>query len=194
VALRPSPATFNRLHESGAIANTRYCPATSQELFANYDTLKDSTAPRIGNLNIPTTPRRARSNGGCPYRFGHPGTDPRSLPSKGPKPPECESARGPDADRHVKLLIQFAVEGSLSGAYSHRSAVLEGLAGLGYEVTEGMSTAWVNGGRVVLRKAASPGYGVELSGDLSPNFCKLERLRSAIRPKRGIQAGTGTLK
>jgi len=33
----------------------------------------------------------------------------------------CESARGPDADRHVKLLIQFAVEGSLSGAYSHTS-------------------------------------------------------------------------
>ena len=27
----------------------------------------------------------------------------------------CESARGPDADRHVKLLSQFAVEGSLSG-------------------------------------------------------------------------------
>ena len=31
----------------------------------------------------------------------------------------CESARGPDAEWHVKLLIQFAVEGSLSGAYSH---------------------------------------------------------------------------
>ena len=31
----------------------------------------------------------------------------------------CELARGPDADRHVKLLIQFAVEGSLSGAYLH---------------------------------------------------------------------------
>jgi hypothetical protein len=30
----------------------------------------------------------------------------------------CESARGPDAERRVKLLIQFAVEGSLSGAYS----------------------------------------------------------------------------
>ena len=30
----------------------------------------------------------------------------------------CESARGLDADRHVKLLIQFEVEGSLSGAYS----------------------------------------------------------------------------
>jgi hypothetical protein len=36
----------------------------------------------------------------------------------------CESARGPDADRHVKLLIQFAVEGSLSGAYSHRGSIL----------------------------------------------------------------------
>ena len=34
----------------------------------------------------------------------------------------------------------------------------------GYEVSEGMATAWVNGGRVVLRKAANPGYGVELSG------------------------------
>ena len=34
----------------------------------------------------------------------------------------CESARGPDADRHVKLLSQFAVEGSLSGAYSHIAA------------------------------------------------------------------------
>jgi len=27
----------------------------------------------------------------------------------------CESARGPDADRRVKLLSQFAVEGSHSG-------------------------------------------------------------------------------
>jgi hypothetical protein len=27
-----------------------------------------------------------------------------------------------------------------------------------------MATAWVQGGRVVLRKAANPGYGVELSG------------------------------
>ena len=26
---------------------------------------------------------------------------------------------GSDADRHVKLLSQFAVEGPLSGAYSH---------------------------------------------------------------------------
>jgi hypothetical protein len=35
----------------------------------------------------------------------------------------CESARGPDADRHVKLLSQFAVEGSLSGAYSQLRSI-----------------------------------------------------------------------
>src|SRR6266581_8877987 len=45
----------------------------------------------------------------------------------------CESARGPDADRHVKLLSQFAVEGSLSGAYSHPKFALE-LANLKVEV------------------------------------------------------------
>jgi hypothetical protein len=35
----------------------------------------------------------------------------------------CESARGPDADRHVKLLSQFAVEGALSGAYSYHDVI-----------------------------------------------------------------------
>ena len=38
-------------------------------------------------------------------------------------PTTCELARGPDADRHVKRLSQFAVEGSLSGAYSQSSNV-----------------------------------------------------------------------
>lgn len=47
---------------------------------------------------------------------------------------------------------------------SRRAAVLEGLSGLGYEVTEGMSTAWAKDGRLVLRSAARPDYGVELSG------------------------------
>ena len=37
----------------------------------------------------------------------------------------CESARGPDADRHVKPLIQFAVDGSLSGAYSQSRSLSE---------------------------------------------------------------------
>ena len=33
--------------------------------------------------------------------------------------PKCASARGPDADRHAKLLIHRAVEGSTLNAYSH---------------------------------------------------------------------------
>jgi hypothetical protein len=66
-------------------------------------------------------------------------------------------------------LIQradFLIEAEVQAiaAEGRRHAVLEGLVGLGYEVSEGMATAWVNGGRVVLRKAANPGYGVELSG------------------------------
>ena len=49
-------------------------------------------------------------------------------------------------------------------AVARRRAVLQGLASLGYEVTKGMATAWVEGGRVVLRKAANRDYGVELAG------------------------------
>ncbi|MBW6266652.1 hypothetical protein KZ859_29945, partial [Pseudomonas aeruginosa] len=41
---------------------------------------------------------------------------------------------------------------------------LQGLASLGYEVREGMATAWAQTGRVVLRKPATPGYGLEVGG------------------------------
>ncbi|YCI88526.1 hypothetical protein M1D99_12320 [Pseudomonas sp. R3-41] len=41
-------------------------------------------------------------------------------------------------------------------ALARREAVLDGLASLGYEVREGMATAWVETGKVVLRK--SPCY------------------------------------
>jgi hypothetical protein len=64
--------------------------------------------------------------------------------------------------RRADFLIEAEVQSM--AAEERRRAVLEGLAALGYEVSEGMATAWVDGGRVVLRKAANPGYGVELSG------------------------------
>jgi len=64
--------------------------------------------------------------------------------------------------KRADFLIEEEVQAI--AAEERRRAVLDGLAGLGYEVSEGMATAWVNGGRVVLRKAANPGYGVELSG------------------------------
>jgi hypothetical protein len=47
-------------------------------------------------------------------------------------------------------------------AMSRRCAILTGLASLGYEVREGMTTSWVRDGRIILRKPGTPDYGVEL--------------------------------
>lgn len=49
-------------------------------------------------------------------------------------------------------------------ATARRRAILGGLAKLGYEVHEGMETAWANDGRVVIKKSSVPGYGVEVGG------------------------------
>ena len=59
----------------------------------------------------------------------------------------------------------IARERAATSASVRRAAVLEGLSALGYEVTEGMSTSWVEDGRVVLRSSSRPDYGVELSGN-----------------------------
>ena len=56
-----------------------------------------------------------------------------------------ESARGPDADRHVKLLSQFAVEGSLSGAYS-QSGVRDAPAA--WRGTELLKQRWLAAARI----------------------------------------------
>jgi hypothetical protein len=64
-------------------------------------------------------------------------------------------------DRANALLKE---EIRLMAAAARRRAILQGLSSLGYEVTEGMASAWVEGGHVVLRKATNPDYGVELAG------------------------------
>ncbi|WP_412066285.1 hypothetical protein [Rhizobium sp. SYY.PMSO] len=46
-----------------------------------------------------------------------------------------------------------------------RRILLSGLAELGYEIKEGMETAWVENGRIVLKRAADPDTGVELGGN-----------------------------
>jgi hypothetical protein len=51
-----------------------------------------------------------------------------------------------------------------AAAHSRRTAILKGLAALGYQVNEGMETAWVRDGRVVIKRATQPGYGVEIGG------------------------------
>ncbi|CAD6516338.1 hypothetical protein [Paraburkholderia metrosideri] len=49
-------------------------------------------------------------------------------------------------------------------AHARRDAILEGLARLGYEINDGMETAWARDGRVVVKNPALPGYGVEIGG------------------------------
>jgi hypothetical protein len=63
-----------------------------------------------------------------------------------------------------QVSAALAAEELAVAAAARRAAVLKGLASLGYEVAEGMGTAWVEKGRVVLRHAARPGYGVEVGG------------------------------
>jgi hypothetical protein len=57
-----------------------------------------------------------------------------------------------------------SAEAQREAAQSRREVILHGLAKLGYEVHEGMTTAWAKDGRVVLRKPSLPGYGVEVGG------------------------------
>lgn len=46
---------------------------------------------------------------------------------------------------------------------ARRQAVLKELCSLGYSVTEGMATTWAEEGRLVLRSATRPDYGVEVT-------------------------------
>ncbi|WP_245508805.1 hypothetical protein [Bradyrhizobium zhanjiangense] len=71
-------------------------------------------------------------------------------------------SNGQELVKRADVLIEE--EFKAMAAAERRRAVLEGLARLGYEVSEGMATAWVQNGRIVLRKAVNPGYGVELLG------------------------------
>ena len=65
------------------------------------------------------------------------------------------------AESGQALLAQVQQQ---QAAAARRRAILGGLAKLGYEVHEGMETAWANDGRVVVGKSSVPGYGVEVGG------------------------------
>ncbi|KTC32552.1 hypothetical protein AO265_36955 [Pseudomonas sp. ABAC61] len=81
---------------------------------------------------------------------------------------ECEAA--------LTALLQA------QAAQARRQAMLEGLARLGYEVREGMATAWAESGKVVLRKSATPGYGVEVGGKADNG--RLQVRAVALDPQR----------
>ncbi len=62
----------------------------------------------------------------------------------------------------AKGLALLKEDAKIMAGISRREAILDGLAELGYEVREGMATAWVENGRIVVKKPNEKGYGVEL--------------------------------
>jgi hypothetical protein len=74
-----------------------------------------------------------------------------------------------------------------AAAHARRVAVLAGLAALGYQVAEGMETAWVQDGRVVIRHGTRIGYGVELA---SPTDTDLLQVRAVAFRSPGAPADT----
>ena len=69
-----------------------------------------------------------------------------------------------EMEKKAKEILEQAV--TRIGARSRREAVLKGLAELGYHVSEGMDTAWVQDGSIVLKRTLESGYGVEISGKI----------------------------
>ncbi len=61
----------------------------------------------------------------------------------------------------IKLRLDAHVRERAAAA--RRTAVLEGLSALGYEVNEGMTTTLARDGRLIVRSAARPDYGVEIT-------------------------------
>lgn len=73
----------------------------------------------------------------------------------------------PDEMRLTKVTADAAQAVGLAraarAAMSRREAILAGLATLGYQVNDNMATAWVDEGRVVLRKADADTHGLEIA-------------------------------
>lgn len=85
-------------------------------------------------------------------------------------------APGTEAELIKRADALIEAEVRAIAAEARRQAVLEGLGSLGYEVSDGMATAWVQDGRIVLRKAANPGYGVELSGGAQSDLLQVRAI------------------
>ncbi|HEV3304103.1 MAG TPA: hypothetical protein VG055_30915, partial [Planctomycetaceae bacterium] len=66
-------------------------------------------------------------------------------------------------------------------AAARRKAILGGLAALGYEVREGMATAWTQNGRLIVKKPNATDYGVELAAPEDASRLQV-RLVGAVNP------------
>lgn len=70
-------------------------------------------------------------------------------------------------------------------AEQSRKAILQGLAELGYDVQSQMQTAWAEQGQVVLRKAASSDYALEIGGRIENGLLQMRTV--ALNPARNKQ-------
>lgn len=96
-------------------------------------------------------------------------------------------------EHEAKVVLERALE--TTAAQSRRHVVLEGLAKLGYQVSENLETAWVQNGRVVIKRTSQPGYGVELSGKIDSGRVQMRAVAisnqgSSVDSKRDRDAET----
>lgn len=78
-------------------------------------------------------------------------------------------------------------------AQARRKTVLAALADLGYEVQEGMATAWAEQGRLALRKHATPGYGMEIAGAIGNLRMQMRTVAFDAHRDRGRDRDVETL-
>lgn len=89
----------------------------------------------------------------------------------------------------VQLKVAIADHRKAAAAAARRAAVLSALAEVGYEAREGLATAQPTAGRMVLRRAANPEVGLEVSGGTANERVQLRPVRfaapgTAVDPSR----------
>jgi hypothetical protein len=85
---------------------------------------------------------------------------------------------GQAAGKLTSEIREFiAHERKTMAAAAKRRAILTTLAELGYEVREGMETAWVKEGKLVMRRAANPQMGVEVKGAVGADQLQFRPVR-----------------
>lgn len=70
-----------------------------------------------------------------------------------------------------------------------REALLESLNALGYEVTEGLETAWAQDGTLVVRHTERPDHGMEIGGDFTSGRAQMRAV--AFRSGEASQGDEG---
>jgi hypothetical protein len=70
-------------------------------------------------------------------------------------------------------------------AQARRKAVLGALAALGYEIREGMETAWASDGKLAVRRGANPEIGVEITSTTESERMQFRPVRFASEVSSG---------